>query len=233
MSDKGTYVEHEGRPAVRFVRVYRHAIERVWSAVTEPRELRAWFPSEVRLELRKGAKILFSGDPHTEDLEGEVLECDPPRLFAFTWGEEEVRFELEPLGCAECRFTLIDVLGERAAAARNAAGWEVCAAELAKHLAGEPAGGPHSESAESWQPLYDAYVAAGLPSGAPGPRATRLLTRARSAGLACRSCTGAGPGASWRSPRPRLAAGEDSYKETLAQFRRMHAQLVLGHTSSS
>jgi uncharacterized protein YndB with AHSA1/START domain len=167
--ERGSYVEHRGRPAVCFVRVYEHAIERVWSAVTDPRELRAWFPSEVRVELRKGAKIFFSGDPHTEDLAGDVLECDPPRLFVFTWGEDEVRFELEPIAPGGCRFTLIDVLGERAAAARNAAGWEVCLSELDKHVAGEPAHGPHADGAEPWQPHYDAYVAAGLPSGAPVP----------------------------------------------------------------
>lgn len=37
MTDRGTYVEHEGRPAVRFVRHYRHPAERVWAAVSEPR----------------------------------------------------------------------------------------------------------------------------------------------------------------------------------------------------
>ena len=49
-ADLGTYIEHQGRPAVRFVRTYPHSIERVWSAITEPDQLRAWFPSAVTIE---------------------------------------------------------------------------------------------------------------------------------------------------------------------------------------
>ena len=40
MTDRGTYVEHDGRPAVRFVRHYPHPAERVWAAVSEPAGLR-------------------------------------------------------------------------------------------------------------------------------------------------------------------------------------------------
>jgi len=64
--------------------------------------------------------------------------------------------------------TLVDHNGRPAVrfhAARDAAGWTVCLAELGKHLAGQVAGGPHSETAESWREHYEAYVAAGMPSG--------------------------------------------------------------------
>jgi hypothetical protein len=90
-------------------------------------------------------------------------------LGTFTWGDDELYFDLEPVGTGHCRFTLINVLHDRAAAARNAAGWSVCLAELDKVLAGRHAEGPHSASAQPWQPLYDAYIAAGLPSGAEIP----------------------------------------------------------------
>lgn len=63
--DRGTYLEHDGRPAVRFQRIYPHAIERVWAAVTEPTELAHWFPSTVKIELRPGGTIEFFDDPHT------------------------------------------------------------------------------------------------------------------------------------------------------------------------
>ena len=62
--------------------------------------------------------------------------------------------------------TLTNVRDARDAAARNAAGWAVCLAELGKLLAGRTADGPHSATAESWQEHYDSYVAQGLPSGA-------------------------------------------------------------------
>jgi uncharacterized protein YndB with AHSA1/START domain len=168
-TDFGTYVEYEGRPAVRFVRTYPHSIERVWSAVTNSDELRHWFPSRVAIELRPGGTISFSGDPHIEDATGSVLACDPPRQLVFTWGGDELHFELEPLGERQCRFTLINVLHERNAAARNGAGWHICLAELDKRLAGDTSDGPHSASAEPWQPLYERYIAAGLPSGAEIP----------------------------------------------------------------
>ena len=67
------------------------------------------------------------------------------------------------------RTVRLHVLEARDAAARNAAGWTVCLAELEKHLRGDPADGPHSAAAEPWQEHYAAYVAAGVPSGAPIP----------------------------------------------------------------
>jgi hypothetical protein len=61
------------------------------------------------------------------------------------------------------------VLDQRDAAARQAAGWHVCLAELDKLIADRQPDGPHSDTAQPWQPHYDAYVAAGLPSGAKIP----------------------------------------------------------------
>src|SRR5215471_17901415 len=109
-SDFGTYIELDGRPAVRFVRTYPHSIDRVWLAVTTPDELRHWFPANVTIELREGGTIRFTGDPHTDDKEGTVLSCDPPRRLAFTWADDELHFELESTGTGGCRFTLINVL---------------------------------------------------------------------------------------------------------------------------
>jgi uncharacterized protein YndB with AHSA1/START domain len=164
--DRGTFVDHGGRPSVRFQRTYNHPIERVWAAVVNPAELAHWFPSKVELEPRVDGRISFSGDPNTEPSTGRVISFDPPRYLAFTWGGEELHFELEEVGSGQCRFTLTDVLEARDAAARNAAGWSVCLGEFSKHLDGELADGPHSETAGPWRALYDGYVASGMPSGA-------------------------------------------------------------------
>ncbi|MFC6083774.1 SRPBCC family protein [Sphaerisporangium aureirubrum] len=166
--DRGTYIEYHGRPAVRFERTYGHPVERVWEAVATPEGLAHWFPSAVALEPYVGGKITFSGDPNMEGTTGEVLEFEPPRRLAFSWSGDELRFELEAVD-GGCRFTLINVLEARDTAARNAAGWTVCLAELGGHLAGEPVAGPHSESATPWRPVYEEYVASGMPSGAPIP----------------------------------------------------------------
>jgi uncharacterized protein YndB with AHSA1/START domain len=163
--DRGTYVEYEGRPAVRFERTYGHSVDRLWAAITEPDELSHWFPASVVLESRVGGKIEFAGDPHVEPTVGSVLVFEPPHRLSFTWGGDELHFELASVGDG-CVLTLIDVLEAPDTAARNAAGWHVCLAELSKLVAGEVAAGPHSDTAAVWRPLYDGYVAAGLPSGA-------------------------------------------------------------------
>jgi uncharacterized protein YndB with AHSA1/START domain len=168
-SDLGTYIEHEGRPAVRFVRSYPHPVERVWSAVSDPAELVHWFPSSVSLEPEVGGRVTFSGDPYAQDATGVVLAYDPPRRLAFTWMTDELHLLLESVDDGRCRLTLINVLADRTTAARNAGGWYVCLGELSKWLDGVPSAGPHSDDTEPWEPVYAAHVAAGLPSGAEIP----------------------------------------------------------------
>ncbi|MGY1770039.1 SRPBCC family protein [Blastococcus sp. SYSU D00813] len=170
-SDLGTYVEHGGRPAVRFVRTYPHPVERVWRTVSDPAELAHWFPSRVTIEPREGGRITFSDDPYTEGATGVVLVWDPPRRLSFSWFEDELHLTLEETAGGGCRLTLVNTLGDRAAAARNASGWLVCLAELAKALDGRPGSGPHGDGVLPWEPVYAAHLAAGLPSGAEVPAA--------------------------------------------------------------
>ncbi|MEU0899376.1 SRPBCC family protein [Streptomyces massasporeus] len=166
----GTYLTlDDGRPAVRFSRVYDHPVDRVWQFVTDADELERWFPSRAEIELRPGGTVRFSGDPHMEDSTGRVLAVDPPRHLAFEWGGDELRFDLEATGEKSTRFTLTNVLDTEDSAARNGAGWEVCLAALDARARGEETAGPHSGADAPWKELYAAYVAAGTPSGAPVP----------------------------------------------------------------
>jgi len=167
--DVGTYVEVDGRPAVQFVCTFDHPVRRVWSAVTDAAELGRWFPSSVEIDLRDGGTVSFSGDPHLESSTGRVLDVEPPHHLAFTWGADELRFDLAPDG-RSCQLTLTDILDEQNTAARNAAGWAVCLGELARHLAGQDCEGPHSAAnAARFQPLYEAHIASGVPFGADIP----------------------------------------------------------------
>ena len=167
----GTYQFIDGRPSVRFERVYPHPIDDIWSAVTVPDRLDRWFPSNVEHEERAGGVIRFSGDANVPDSTGEVLEFDPPRLFSFSWGLNQLRFELAPADDSRTRFALTDFLSAENEAARNAAGWEMCLEALASALDPTPADGAiETQSASpSWRERYDRYVADGLPSGAPFP----------------------------------------------------------------
>jgi uncharacterized protein YndB with AHSA1/START domain len=170
MMDRGILVDYDGRPAVRFRREFAQPVERLWAAITEAEELERWFPSKVRMRPEAGT-IEFYGDPNLPDSghTGTILLYEPPKRLAYTWGASELHFALEASDDGGCVLTLTDVLEARDAAARNAAGWAVCLAELGKYLAGKLAGGPHSETPKSWREHYEDYVAAGMPSGAHIP----------------------------------------------------------------
>ncbi|MFF3964372.1 SRPBCC family protein [Streptomyces griseorubiginosus] len=160
----GTYLTlDDGRPAVRFSRTYDHPADRVWRFVTDAEELAHWFPSRAEIELRPGGTIRFSGDPNMPDSTGRVLAVDEPRHLSFEWGGDELHFDLEEFDGERTRFTLTNVLVAADTAARNGAGWEVCLAALDAHARGE-----HPER-RPWKDLYEAYVDAGIPSGAPVP----------------------------------------------------------------
>ena len=110
-TDAGTYVEHAGRPAVRFERIYPHPVERVWRAITDPAELRHWFPSpEVSYEARVGGTLTLSGDPYAPEARtSTVLVWEPPHRFGFGWEQDELHFTLSEAE-GGCRLVLLDVL---------------------------------------------------------------------------------------------------------------------------
>lgn len=140
-TDDGTYLELDGRPAVRFERVYPHPVERVWRAITDPEELRHWFPSpEVTYEPRPGGSMTLAGDPYApEPRTSRVLVWEPPTRFSFEWEDDELHFTLSAYGDG-CRLELVDVLSSEGAASRNAAGWEMCLADLERRLRGAARG---------------------------------------------------------------------------------------------
>ncbi|MEV5849466.1 SRPBCC family protein [Streptomyces sp. NPDC051985] len=166
----GTYVTlDDGRPAVRFSRLYGHPVDRVWHFVTDPDELAEWFPSRAEIDLRPGGAVKFTGDPNMPESHGTVLAVDPPRHLAFDWGGDEIRFDLAADGEGRTRFTLTHVLSEENTAARNSAGWEVCLAALDAKAQGGRFEGPHAGVNAPWKEYYQGYLDAGVPSGAPIP----------------------------------------------------------------
>jgi uncharacterized protein YndB with AHSA1/START domain len=166
----GTYAEIENRPALRFERRIAHPIEDVWRAVTDPEELAHWFPAAVTIdELRAGAPLRFAfpGDAFPPS-DGEITDCEPPRRFAFDWGEEHLSFELEPIAeGTRLRFT--HVLSARDQAARDAAGWHICLDKLEERLQGGDPEAPGTEQTPEHKLLYEEYERRGLPTGASMP----------------------------------------------------------------
>ncbi|MFQ6155705.1 SRPBCC domain-containing protein [Micrococcus luteus] len=167
----GQYAEIEGRGLVTFIRSYEAGAGQLWNAVATAGGLDGWFPSRVAVDPEAGT-VSFSGDPNAEASSGRILDWEPPNRWAFTWGGDLLEFAVEGTQTA-AELTLRNWLADSATAARNAAGWHVCLRELERKLGGAPAAGPHAapgaQGPADWRTLYDGYVAAGLPSGAPIP----------------------------------------------------------------
>jgi uncharacterized protein YndB with AHSA1/START domain len=169
---QGVYEEIDDRPVLRFERHLGHPVDKVWHAVTEPEQLKHWFPTEVDLELRLGGRMKFTFPEQVPlegvppELEGEVTELDPPRRFSFKWGEDHLHFELEPEDTG-CLLRLAVVLDSREKAARDGAGWHQCLDGLERLLSGDVEARPYES--EDWRRYYDEYVQRGFPAGAPVP----------------------------------------------------------------
>lgn len=142
------------RPVVRFERVLAQPPERVWRAITDREELQAWFPCGVVADAwEPGAKISFPFPDGGPTMTGTVLDVDEPRLLAYTWGEETLRFVLTPEPDGRTRLVFTDEL-DPPIAARNAAGWQVCLARLT----GE------ASATDAWERFFARYVTAFEPA---------------------------------------------------------------------
>jgi uncharacterized protein YndB with AHSA1/START domain len=74
------------RWTIEYVRTFPHPIERLWRAITDPKEFGAWFiPGSI--ELKTGGAYSFGGCADVEpDFAGEIVAIDPPRLIRFSGG---------------------------------------------------------------------------------------------------------------------------------------------------
>jgi uncharacterized protein YndB with AHSA1/START domain/DNA-binding transcriptional ArsR family regulator len=91
--------------------------ERLWQAITDPAMTSAYyFNSRVDSDFRAGSPITFHQADGSLDIEGQVVEADPPRklvhTFAVRWDPSfddppsRVTWELTPMG-EVCRLTLV------------------------------------------------------------------------------------------------------------------------------
>jgi uncharacterized protein YndB with AHSA1/START domain len=154
--------DHDGRSALRFERTLAHAPERVWRALTSCDQLSDWHPTPFELEPSPpapGCRVRFiptEGGPEMPD--GELLEFDPPHALAYTWGEDELRWELHPRG-AGCKLCLTHIFDDRFKAARDATGWHLCLEALSCSLSGDPRPlrGSAASLPQGWEDLNREY----------------------------------------------------------------------------
>ncbi len=148
----GRLETRDDRHILIFERRLPHPVDRVWRAITEPDELRHWFPGVPGWDLEVGSAFAVEGQPGSA---GEIVELDPPRVIAFDWDDTRLRFELTRDGDG-CLLTFTHAFGDRDLGAQTAAGWDLCFDRLAALLEGAPL--TEAESMEGWPALHERYA---------------------------------------------------------------------------
>jgi uncharacterized protein YndB with AHSA1/START domain len=138
----GVLLREEDRMGLHFARHVRQPPDVVWAVLTESEYLREWLPCDIVGERRAGAAITLRMWPdqikahdipaEESGISGEIRRFDVDSLFEWTWGEDLVRFELEPGGLGT-QVLLTVWLGGAASPdeiATKAAGFHMCMDQL-------------------------------------------------------------------------------------------------------
>src|SRR6266496_3278773 len=123
------------------VKELRHSPEKVWHALTDPAQLREWAPFDADGRLStvgSTVKLTTVGAPVPHVTDTKVKRADPPNVLEYSWGDFDMRWELEALG-GGTRLTLWTNIA-RPFISMGAAGWHICFDVLDRLLAGQPVG---------------------------------------------------------------------------------------------
>jgi uncharacterized protein YndB with AHSA1/START domain len=155
-------VKKEGdRWTLVLVRDLRHPPAKVWQALTDPAHLKEWSPFDADKDLATAGpvKLTTVGAPSPLVSETRVRRAEAPRLLEFSWGGQDIRWQLEPVG-GGTRLTLWHDI-DRRFISMGAAGWHICLDVLDRFLAGEPIGrmvGADALKFSGWQRLNGEYA---------------------------------------------------------------------------
>jgi uncharacterized protein YndB with AHSA1/START domain len=145
-----------------FVRELKHAPTVVWQALTDPVELHQWAPFDAERNLGHTGETTLTMVDRDErtPMRAMVVRVDPPRVLEYTWGDDRLRWELEPHGHGT-RLTLRHTLSHPDMDAMVAAGWHLCLVVLDRLLAGNPVGPIRGRDAidHGFEDLRDEYAA--------------------------------------------------------------------------
>ena len=137
----GAEVRKEGESwTLVLVRELRHPPTKVWQALTEPAHLREWAPFDADRTLGTVGPVKLStvGTPAPQISETTVKRAEAPRLLEYSWGGNDMRWELEPLDTGT-RLILWHKI-DRNFISMGAAGWHICLDVLDRFLSGQPIG---------------------------------------------------------------------------------------------
>ena len=123
------------------VKELRHPPEKVWQAITDPAHLRQWAPFDADGNLAAAGatvKLTTVGVPASHITQTTVKRADAPNLLEYTWGDFNMRWELEAVA-GGTRLTLWTNIAQPFIA-MGAAGWHICFDVLDHLLGGTPLG---------------------------------------------------------------------------------------------
>jgi uncharacterized protein YndB with AHSA1/START domain len=84
MTDYGTLeTRDDGTCVLRYERRLRHPVEKVWAALTEPREIEAWWARAAELELTEGGRARFEWLNGPAIAQGHITRLEPPTAIEF------------------------------------------------------------------------------------------------------------------------------------------------------
>jgi len=150
-----------GAEILVLVRDLRHPPAKVWEALTDPEHLREWAPFDSNRNLGAvgSATLTTVGAPTPHVSETHVKRADAPKVLEFSWGGQDIRWELEPRS-GGTRLTLWHNI-DRRFISMGAAGWHICLDVLEQLLAGQPIGrivGAEAMKFGGWQRLNAEYA---------------------------------------------------------------------------
>jgi uncharacterized protein YndB with AHSA1/START domain len=156
----GAEVHKEGdKWTLVMVRELRHPPAMIWQALTDPAHLREWAPFDADRSLASVGPVKLStvGTPKPIVSETRVTRAEAPKLLEYRWGEQDMRWQLEPLGHGT-RLTLWHNI-DRRYISMGAAGWHICFDVLDRLFSEHPLGRLVGRGAISfgWQRLNTEY----------------------------------------------------------------------------
>jgi len=165
-------VQTEGGWALVFTRDLRHPVAKVWAALTVRGQLREWAPYTPDRDLTSECAAtlgMLDAEGAERPMPGTVLRVDPPRLLEHAFGEDVLRWELQPTAQGT-RLVLRHSFTDGGWASALAAGWHICLDVADALLAGAPFGPVVGTKAREygWDELNEQYAKVlGVPPAKP------------------------------------------------------------------
>lgn len=163
------YIEYEGGKTMlatisqqpnatiaQYTRSFPSSVQQVWAVLTENHYLQQWVRNLEIVDARKNGKMHFHMLDDTDAfIEMKITDYEEFKTFAFNWGKDHVRFELQP-GETGTMLTLTESIWQLTAHnAKDLAGWHICLQLFAGVLQGK-----HEQEfpTEDWKEFYEAYT---------------------------------------------------------------------------